>query len=212
MHDGLENLFDADAHLGAGLDGFLGWNLQNFLQLPVYGWNVCVRQIDFVDHRHNRQPLLVREMNVRHRLRLNALRRIHNQKRTFARRQGARHFVGKIDVPGCIEQVQPVGFPRLARVTHRYGMRLDRDAPLALQIHGIEQLILLVALVDCARALEQSIRQGRLPVIDVRDDAKIAGELDRHEALHYAGACKAGQSRGWGELIPALLFASVAVT
>ena len=78
-------------------------------------------------------------------------------------------------------------------------MRLDRDPALALQVHRIEQLILLVALVDRAGALEQSIRQGGLAVIDVRDDAKIAGELDRHEAPHYAGACKAGQSRGWGE-------------
>ena len=73
-------------------------------------------------------------------------------------------------------------------------MRLDRDPALAFQIHRIEQLILLLALVDRARALEQSIRQRRLAVIDMRDDAEIAGQLDRHEAAHYAGAAKEGQS------------------
>ena len=61
-------------------------------------------------------------------------------------------------------------------------MRLDRDPALAFQVHRIEQLILLVALVDRAGAFEQTIRQGGLAVIDVRDDAKIAGQLDRHEA------------------------------
>ena len=61
-------------------------------------------------------------------------------------------------------------------------MRFDRDPAFAFEIHGIEQLILLIALVNCARALEQTIRQCGLAVIDVRDDAKVAGQLDRHEA------------------------------
>jgi hypothetical protein len=33
-------------------------------------------------------------------------------------------------------------------------------------------------------------------VIDVRDNAKIAGQLDRHEGAHYAGARKDGQLTG----------------
>ena len=61
-------------------------------------------------------------------------------------------------------------------------MRLDRDPALAFQVHRIEQLILLLALMDRAGALEQSIRQRRLAVIDVRDDAEIARELDAHES------------------------------
>ena len=52
-------------------------------------------------------------------------------------------------------------------------MGLDRDPPLPLQIHRIEQLILLFAFIDRAGAFEQTIRQGGLAVIDMRDDAKI---------------------------------------
>ena len=70
-------------------------------------------------------------------------------------------------------------------------MRLDRDPALPFQIHRIEQLILLVALVNSARAFEQPIRQCGLAVIDVRDDAEIAGQLDRHEAA----LCGRGPSR-----------------
>ena len=75
-------------------------------------------------------------------------------------------------------------------------MRLDRDPALAFEVHRIEQLILLIALVDRAGAVEQSIRKRRLAVIDMRDDAEIPGQLDRHKAQHYAGASSVGQSGG----------------
>ena len=75
--------------------------------------NVGVRQIDLVDHRHDRQALLVREMDVRHCLRLDALGRVDDQKRAFAGRERARDFVGKINVAGRVEQVEPVFLPAL---------------------------------------------------------------------------------------------------
>ena len=56
---------------------------------------------------------------------------------------------------------------------HRHRMRFDCDPALPLQVHRVEQLVLLVAFVNCARAFEQSIRQCGLAMIDVRDDAKI---------------------------------------
>ena len=61
-------------------------------------------------------------------------------------------------------------------------MRLDRDPALPLEIHRIEQLVLLVPFMNRARALEQPIRQRRLAVIDVRDDAEITRQLDCHES------------------------------
>jgi hypothetical protein len=48
--------------------------------------------------------------------------------------------------------------------------------------------------VDRAGAIEQSIGERGLAVIDMRDDAKISGQLDRHKAQHYAGAAAVGQS------------------
>ena len=110
MHDGLENFLDADAHLRAGLDRFLGGNRENFLELLLHRANVGIRQIDLVDHRDDGQALFVREMHVGDRLRLNALGGIHDQQGAFARRQAARNFVGEIDVPRRIEQVEPVFF------------------------------------------------------------------------------------------------------
>ena len=91
-------------------------------------------------------------------------------------------------MPRRIEQIQPVFFARLCGVLHRYRVRFDRDPAFAFQVHGIKQLILFLALMDGAGALEQPIRQGCLSVIDVRDDAEIARVLDSHEARNYAGA------------------------
>src|SRR5437870_13828833 len=61
-------------------------------------------------------------------------------------------------------------------------MRLDRDSALAFEIHGIEKLVLLFALLNRARPLEQSVRQSGFAVINVRDDAEVARELDCHES------------------------------
>ena len=180
VHDRFENFLDADPHLGACIDRFLRRDRENFFQLPMDRRHIRVRQIDLVNHRHNRQALFVREMNIRHGLRFDPLGGIDNQERAFARRERSRNFIRKIDVPRCIEQIQSIFFSRFARVTHRHRMCLDRDPALPLQVHRIEQLILLVALVNRAGRLEQSIRQRCLAVIDVRDDAKIARQLDCH--------------------------------
>ena len=175
------------------IDRFLGGNGEDFLELPMHRRDVGVRQIDLVDHRDDRQALLVGEVDVGHRLRLDALGRVDDQQRAFAGREAARDFIGEIDVARRVEQVEPVFLPVLRRVTHRHRVRLDRDPALALEIHRVEELVLLLAVVDRAGALEQPIRQGRLAVIDVRDDAEIAGQLDRHEGAHYAGAPEGGQ-------------------
>src|SRR5271165_6778346 len=64
-------------------------------------------------------------------------------------------------------------------------MRLDRDAPLPLQIHRVEQLILLIPLFNGPGRLEQPIRQRGLAVIDMRDDAKITSKPASHVEAHY---------------------------
>ena len=47
--------------------------------------------------------------------------------------------------------------------------------------------------MDRAGALEQSVRQRRFAVIDVRDDAEVARKLNSHGSGHYAGAAAHGQ-------------------
>jgi hypothetical protein len=108
------------------------------------------------------------------------LRRVDEQQRALARRQRARDLVGKIHVAGRVGQVQLVGLPVLGWVVHDHRMHLDGDAPFLLEIHGVEMLVGHLAFGDRARVFEQAVGQGRLSVIDVRDDAEIACELGGH--------------------------------
>src|SRR6266567_5007799 len=83
---------------------------------------------------------------------------------------------------GSIEQVQSIALSGFACVTHHNGMRFDRDPALPFQIHRVKELILLFSLLDRARALKQPVRQRRFAVIDMRNDAEVARELDCHES------------------------------
>ena len=60
-------------------------------------------------------------------------------------------------------------------------MRLDGDAPLALEIHGVEHLGLHLAGLERAGELEEAICQGRLAVVDVGDDREITNETLIHQ-------------------------------
>ena len=93
------------------------------------------RKIDLVDDRDDRRACAQRQMIVRQRLRLDALRGVDHQQRAFARRERARDFVGEIDVAGRVDEVELVQLAVVGAVVQRDRMRLDRDAAFALEIH-----------------------------------------------------------------------------
>src|SRR5919197_338800 len=86
-------------------------------------------------------------------------------------------------MPGGVDQVQQVQAPIARRVLHAYGLRLDRDAPLPLELHGVEELGAVVAGIDGTGELEDAVGQGRLPVVDVGDDREVADAVLVHAKL-----------------------------
>ena len=139
------------------------------------------RQVDFVDDGNNREVLLQRERCICNGLRLDALRRVDEQARAFAGSERTRNLVGKVHVPGRIDQVQQIRVPVLRRVIHRNGMALNRNALLALEIHRVQELILHPAQFHRFRMFEQTVGERRFPVVDVSDDTKVANIADlRH--------------------------------
>src|ERR1700683_4336130 len=58
---------------------------------------------------------------------------------------------------------------------------LDGDAALALEVHGIEHLLVHLALCERTGHFQQAVGQRGLAVVNVRDDTKIAYELRVHE-------------------------------
>ena len=55
---------------------------------------------------------------------------------------------------------------------------LDGNPLLSLQVHGIEQLVLLVSLANSVSEFQQTVRQRGLTVVDVGNNGEIALEFD----------------------------------
>jgi len=73
-----------------------------------------------------------------------------------------------------VHEIERIDLPVLCLVLHADRMGFDRDAAFAFKIHGIQDLLLLVAVGNRIGLLQQTIRQGGFPMVDVGDDTEIA--------------------------------------
>ena len=99
------------------------------------------------------------QVGVGQRLGLDALAGVHHQQRALAGGQAARDLVAEVHVPRGVDQVELVGQPVRRRVVHAHGLRLDRDPPLALEVHRVEHLAAHVAVAQRPGGLEDAVRQ-----------------------------------------------------
>ena len=122
----------------------------------------------------DREIVVEREVQIRERLRFDALRRIDDEDGAFARGKRARHFVREIDMPGRIDQIEFVLNTVFRAIKHPHRFGFDRDALFTFQVHLVHHLLDHIAFGDRASKFEQAVGQRRLAVIDMRDNAKIA--------------------------------------
>ena len=78
------------------------------VDLPARLLGLRAGQIDLVDDRDDLEAVLDRQIGVGQRLRLDALRRVHQQQRALARRQRPRDLVREVDVARRVDQVEDV--------------------------------------------------------------------------------------------------------
>ena len=85
-----------------------------------------------------------------------------------------RHLVAEVDVTGRVDQVDRVVGP-----VESDRLELDRDAPLAFEIHRVEVLLPHLPGFAGTAELEHAVGQRRLAMIDVGDDRHVpaAGEV-----------------------------------
>ncbi len=188
VDDGLEDFVNADALFGAGEHGAGGIEADDGFNLLADALGLGRRQIDLVDHRHDFQVVMQREIRVRKRLRFDVPCEASASTTSSAPSQACRkrhgNFVGEIHVARRIDQIQLVHYAIVGAIVEAHGVGLDGDAALALEIHGIEHLLHHFALRQGAGGLEQTIRQRRFAVVDVRNDREIADEF----AIHFGGS------------------------
>ena len=117
LHDGFEDLGDAQPGLGADEDGVGGIEADGVFDHLFGARDVGARQVDLVDDRDDFESVIDGEVGVGQGLGFDALRGIDDQQRAFAGGQRARDFVGEIDVAGSVDEVELVGLAVLRRCT-----------------------------------------------------------------------------------------------
>ncbi len=166
---GVEQLRHAFAGLGRDAHDVVGRNAEDVLDLGGEAVGVGGREIDLVERGDDRQVVLEGEVAVGERLRLDPLGGVDDEHDAFTRRQRTADLVAEVDVAGRVDEVEDVVLPLDADV-----LRLDRDPPLAFEVHRVEVLLAHVAGLDRSGQLEDAIRERRLAVVDVGDDREVA--------------------------------------
>ena len=73
-----------------------------------------------------------------------------------------------------VHQVQFIGLAVFRDIVEAHRLRLDGDAALLLDIHVVEHLRAHLAIGQAPGALDQAVGQGRLAMVDMGDDRKVA--------------------------------------
>ena len=174
VYDRFQHLFDAQSRLARCQQNILlpaSYEVDHLILHLVDHRRI---HVDLVQHGDDLQVVPHGEVEVRNRLRLNALRGVDHQQRPFARGDCARHFVREVDVSRGVDQVERVPLSVAGRVLHLDGVALDGDSLFAFEVHVVEHLRLHFALVERVGLLQQTVCECRFAVVDVGYDAEIS--------------------------------------
>ena len=171
----VEQLGHAVAGLGRDPQDVVGRDAEDVLDLHRVAVGIGGRQVDLVERGHDLEVVLHRQVAVGQRLRLDALGGVDHQHHALARGERPADLVAEVDVARRVDQVEHVALPLDTHV-----LRLDRDAPLALEVHRVEVLLAHVTGIDGAGDLEDAVGERRLAVIDVGDDREVADAGEVH--------------------------------
>ena len=175
----LQHALDVEPGLGADHHRVLGVEPDHVLDLLLHPLGLGGRQVDLVEHGHDLVVRLDRLVDVGQRLRLDALGGIDHEKGPLAGGEASAHLIGEIHMAGRVHQVELIDLPVLRLVAEADGLRLDGDAPLALELHVVEDLVGHLAVGERAGGLDQPVGQGGFPVVDMGDDREVADMVER---------------------------------
>ena len=188
VHDLVKHLVHVEARLRGNARNLFGVVAQKVAHEFGNVVGLCARQVHLVQHRDDGQVVFDGEVEVRQRLRLDALACVHHEDGAFAGGQGAAHFVREVHVPRRVDHVQDV-FLAVFLVHHADGVRLDGNAAFALQVHVVQELVRHLVFRDGLRQFNHAVGKGGLAVVDMGDDAEISDIVvlrHRYSFLYYA--------------------------
>ena len=172
-----KNILNIQSHLRGNGGTALGGNADDVLDFGARMLYVGRGKVDLIDNRKDFQVIVDCEIGICQRLRLNALRCIHNEDRALASLQRAGNLVSEVHVAGRVNQVELVTFTVFRFVVELNGSRLDGDAALLFELHIIQDLRLHITRCHSLRFFQKAIRKGGLSVVNMRNDGEISDML-----------------------------------
>ena len=177
LHDGLQHLLRIFSGFCGDAGGVHRLDPDHILDLFRRPLGICGGEVDLVDDRQDLKIMIQREIGIRERLRLDPLARIHDQDRAVAGCESPGYLVIKVHMTRRIDEVKNIFLPVPRPIDDSRGLRFNRDSPLPLDIHIVEDLGLHFPLRESACHLQDAVREGGFPVVNVGNDAKIPDPL-----------------------------------
>ena len=177
FHDVTQHRVDVQPQLGADFRRVLGGDADDLLHLVLGPLRVGGGQVDLVDDGQDLQIVVQRQIGVGQGLGLHALGSVHDQDGALAGGQAAADLVIEVHMARGVDQVEGIVLPPVVPVAQPHGAGLDGDAPLALQIHVVEDLILHHAHFHRVALFDQTVGERGFAVVDMGDDREIADML-----------------------------------
>lgn len=174
LDNGLKHLFDVQASLRGDLNHVGRVHAEQRADIFRHFVGTRGGQINFVDDGDDGQVGFERLIEVRERLRFDALGRVHDENRAFAGFERTADFVAEVHVTWSVNEVEFVFLIVFRVVVHAHGGGFDGDAFLAFQVHRVERLLGHIALGDGSRQLQESVRERGFAVVYVGDDAEVS--------------------------------------
>ncbi|MPL67355.1 hypothetical protein SDC9_13046 [bioreactor metagenome] len=193
VHDRLEHLGNAEPGLRRDRDRVRGVDADHILDVRLHRVGIGRRQVDLVQHRHDLVARVDRLIDVRQRLRLDALARVDDQQRALDCAHAPADLIGEVDVAGGVDQVQDIGLAILRRIFDADGVRLDGDAAFALDIHAVEHLRLHVTRGHRPGQLDEPVGERGFTVVDMRHDGEVADVIELGHGARIAVKTGAGK-------------------
>ena len=184
LDDHLQHRADVDAVFCGNLRGILRRQANNVLDLLLHPLGIRSGQVDFIDDRQNLQPRVDGKIGVGKGLGLYTLGCVHHQYRALAGCQRTGHLIVKVHVPRGVDEVQDIGLPVVRRIFQPNRPGLNGNAPLPLQIHVVQDLILHLPGLYGLAFLQQPVGQGGLSVVNMGNDRKIPQFIQIGHTMH----------------------------
>ncbi len=174
----LQELIDTQSFFGRQTSDVVGRAAQYARELIRHPVSVSRGEVDLVHRGDHLEAGVDGEICVSKRLCLDPLGGIGEQQRSLAGSERPADLVGEVDVTRGIDQVEDIALTVLRLILDPDRLGLDRDTALPLEIHRVQDLVFHLPLGDRPGALEQTIGQGRLAMVDMGDDREVADMLE----------------------------------